>query len=150
MKIRNNIRKSFRNGLGLDQIMATLLVVLPTIAFSVTMLLSYWSVMQADYKLKIIANLAADFANSREELRVFGDAETTAFATRASSMCPGARTIKFGDIKDGNAANEISITVKYTTPADAMYFSSKTISTNIQTYSYHDQNMSIVLTCPTI
>jgi len=149
MKIRSRVRKSFRNGLGLDQIMATLLVVLPTIAFSVTMLFGYWNVMQVDYKLKLIANLASDFANSREELEVFGDASTAAFITRASTLCPEEQTIQVTSLANNNAIGEISITVEYTTPADDLYFASKTLSTNIQTYSYHDQNMSIVLTCPT-
>ena len=149
MKTRNRVYKSFRNALGLDQIMATLLVVLPTIAFSVTMLISYWSIMQIDYKLKLIANLASDFANSREELRTFGDTSTARFVTQASSLCPGGNTIVFSNLIDANAPDEISITVEYTTPASNTYFASKKISTHIQTYSFHDQNMSILLTCPT-
>lgn len=146
MRIRN---RSWRKGFGLGQIMATLLVVMPTLAFSVMFLFAYWNVMQIDYKLKLIANMAADFANSRTELRIFGDAETIAFSTRASTLCPAGTALNFSPITDGNAKDEISITVEYTTPATDTYMASKKLSTNIQTYSYHEQNMSITLTCLT-
>ena len=148
MKIRNSARNSFRNALGLDQIMATLLVVLPTIAFSVTMLLSYWSVMQADYKLKLIANLASDFANSQENTIVVTDTDVVSFISKASTLCPSGGPIAFTSNDPGTEPGVISITVNYTTPSSNTYFADKAISTRIETYSFHDQNMSIVLTCP--
>ena len=143
MKIRK-AKTTWRNGLGLGQIMATLLVVLPTIAFSVTFLLSYWNVMQVDYKLKLIANKAADFYNSIEDT---SDINTTNFVKSISRLCPQGRTVV---ITSGTAPTkgEISIVVKYTTPATDTYLSNQNISTQMQTYSYHDQNLSVVLTCP--
>lgn len=145
-----SIKRNWRNGLGLGQIMAMLLVVLPTIAFSVTFLLAYWNVMQIDNRLKIIANLASDFVNYRDDLRTFDDNATTEFISRASSLCPGGQTIEFTSINDSAAKGEISITVVYVTPATDRYLADKTLSTNMQTYSYKDQNMSAVLTCPTL
>jgi len=153
MKIRKNSR-NWRNGLGLGQIMATLLVVLPTIAFSLTYLLSYWNVMQVDYKLKLIANMAADFANSRTDLRDFSNGggmdavDFAAFKVSASKLCPQGRTILFNNLSDAASANEISITVQYTTPTTDTYLGGTVLNTQIQTYSFHDQNMSVVLTCP--
>jgi len=149
MKIRHS-KKTWRNGLGLGQIMATLLVVLPTIAFSVTFLLSYWNVMQVDYKLKLIANMAADFANSSQDPQSDFSAlnGSSDFETSVSKLCPGARTITIDSPRSTSMIGEISIVVEYTTPATDTYLSNKKISTRIQTYSYHDQNMSVTLTCP--
>jgi len=149
MKIRNS-KKTWRNGLGLGQIMATLLVVLPTIAFSVTFLIAYWNVMQVDYKLKLIANMAADYANSSEDPQTsFSNFAGTSFEASASRLCPKGRTITLDSgVSDASSSGEISIIVEYTTPDSDTYLSGQTISTRIQTYSYHDQNMSVVLTCP--
>ena len=144
MKIRNS-KKTWRNGLGLGQIMATLLVVLPTMAFSVTFLIAYWNVMQVDYKLKLIANMAADFYNGQEDTTTVDD---TSLVTSVSRLCPQGRTIIMGTSTYTGAAGEISIIVEYTTPATDAYLSNKKISTRMQTYSYHDQNMSVTLTCP--
>ncbi|MDF1876850.1 hypothetical protein JHD47_03355 [Sulfurimonas sp. SAG-AH-194-L11] len=147
-------KKSFRNAFGLGQIMATLLVVLPTLAFSVTFMIEYWSIMQIDYKLKLIANMGSTFANSRTDLRNWSDgsggnaSDLNSFIASASSLCPGGKTLQFGPVSDGSMKGEIDITVQYTTP-EGTYLGTKTLSTNIKTYSYHDQNMSVVLTCPT-
>jgi len=147
MKIRHS-KKTWRNGLGLGQIMATLLVVLPTMAFSITFLIAYWNVMQVDYKLKLIANMAADFANGLEDTTNIDATELANLSTSVSRLCPQGRTIVFSTPTYNGTAGEISIVVEYTTPAADAYLSNKKISTRIQTYSYHDQNMSVVLTCP--
>lgn len=143
-------KKSWKNAMGLGQIMAMLLVVLPTIAFGVTFILAYWNVMQIDNRLKLIANLSSEFTNYREDLRDFSDEESDNFKTRASSLCPGGQAIEFTSINDGAAKGEISITVVYVTPSTDHYFTNQTISTNMQIYSYKDQNMSATLTCPTL
>ena len=147
MKIRNT-SKAWRNGLGLGQIMATLLVVLPTMAFSITFLISYWSVMQVDYKLKLIANMAADFSNSLEDTTNIDATELANFSTSVSRLCPLGRTIIMGTPTYTGNTGEITIIVEYTTPATDTYLSNKTITTRMQTYSYHDQNMTVTLTCP--
>lgn len=134
--------------MGFGQIMAMLLVVLPTIAFSVMFILAYWNVMQIDNRLKLIANLASDFANYREDLRDFTDEEGQRFITRASALCPGGKTIEI--TSSDTTKGEISVTVIYVTPATDTYLAGKTLTTNMQTYSYKDQNMSAILTCPTL
>ena len=147
MKIRKT-HKTWRNGLGLGQIMATLLVVLPTIAFSVTFLISYWNVMQIDYKLKLIANVAADFANSSTNPQSdFSNFNATSLSNMANKLCPPGTAINTSNITNGSAAGEISIKISYTTPVTDTYLSGTTINTNMQTYSFHDQNMSVTLTC---
>ena len=143
-------RRSWRNGIGLGQIVATLLVVLPTLAFSVTFMLAYWNVMQIDYKLKLIANMSADYANSKKDLSDFSGSDFTSYVSAVSKMCPGEKTVSFGTPTYTGDKGIISITVEYTTPASDPYLGGKKISTNIQTYSFHDQNMSVILTCPTL
>jgi len=144
-------RKNWRNAIGLGQIMATLLVVLPTIAFSVTFLISYWNVMQVDYKLKLIANLTADYVNAEEDLSsaIFTGSDFANYSATASSLCPNGSSLVVGTPSYTGPKGVVSITVQYTTPADDAYLKNKLISTKIQTYSYHDQNISVVITCPT-
>jgi hypothetical protein len=149
MKIRKS-KTTWRNGLGLGQIMATLLVVLPTIAFSVTFLLAYWNVMQVDYKLKLIANVAAEFANSSSDPQSdFTDLSSTSLFTMANKLCPKGTTIavKPNTLSDANSSDVISIVVEYVTPVSDAYLGGTVVSTNIQTYSYNDKNMSVTLEC---
>lgn len=143
-------RASWRNAMGLSQIMATLLVVLPTLAFSVTFLLSYWNVMQIDYKLKLIANMTADYSNNKKDLTVFEGESFTNFVSTVSKLCPKESTVIFEAPTYSGPKDIVSITVEYTTPQDDIYLANKLLSTNIQTYSYHEQNMSVVLRCPTL
>ena len=152
MKIRKT-KKTWSNGFGLGQIAAILLVVLPTMAFSVTFLISYWNVMQVDYSLKLISNMAADYANSSENPQSDFSAldGSSSFVTSVSKLCPKGRTIIVDNsVADADTAGEISIKVLYTTPSTDTYLADTNISTKIQTYSYHDQNMSVTLTCPNI
>lgn len=143
-------RLSFRNAIGLGQIMATLLVVLPTLAFSVTFMLSYWNVMQVDYKLKLIANMAADYANNQKDLTQFSGEGFTNFTDSISKLCPKEAEVVFDTPTYDGAKGIVSITVEYTTPESDNYLGGKLLSTNIQTYSYHDQNISVTLRCPTL
>ncbi|QOP42205.1 hypothetical protein [Sulfurimonas marina] len=142
-----NNKRLFRNGsLGLPQIMATLLVVLPTLAFIVVILLDYWSAMQADYKLKLIANLTSDFLISREDLRDFSDsADYDNYLTRVNSLCPNQTNITFPTPVNAANSGEIDVTVQYT--YTGTYLKNKTITTQMNTYSYVDQNGSVVITC---
>ncbi len=139
-------RIKWRSALGLGQIMATLLVVLPSIAFSVTFLLDYWRIMQIDYKLKLIANMSAEYVNSLEDTKVFVDLAN--FQERVKSLCPGGLTPIFENVSyDGNAG-EIFLTVTHTTSSDSTYLKNKVLTTDIHTYSYHDQNLTATIKCP--
>jgi len=143
-------KKKWRNG-DFGQIMALLLVVLPTLAFSITFIISYWSVMQADYKLKLVANLAADFVNEQTntaiDIKDFSGYAT--FKKVADSLCPSSSTLDLNSTTTNTNGDEgiISITVKYTTPNTLAYLKNKEIATKIETYSFHDQNLTAVLTC---
>jgi hypothetical protein len=126
-----------RKGFGLGQIMAMLLVVLPTIAFIVTFMLDYWSVMQADYKLKLIANQVSERADNMKDL--------SSFSMNGNVTCPNGTSLVFGNRKDSNKKGKIDIIITYT--HNGPYLKNKVLSTQMHTYSYHDQNMSIIGSC---
>ena len=136
---------TWRNALGLSQIMATLLVVLPTIAFIVTFIFEYWNVMQADYKLKLIANMSADFYNSQEDMTDINASDESVFFTRITTLCPNQTGITRA-LYSTTTTNDINITVKYTVNT-GIYLNGNVVGTNMLTYSYYDQNSSIVLIC---
>ncbi len=141
-------KQQWRKGMGLAQIMATLLVVLPTMAFIVTFLLDYWSVMQADYRLKLIANMGAEYANSREDTSNFNDSNTTTDlinAVNTSNLCPNGTSLSLSSFANNEPTDQISVVVNYV--HNGPYLKNKTASTNMRTYSYHDQNLSVILVC---
>ena len=140
-------RQGWRNALGLSQIMATLLIVLPTIAFIVTLILEYYTVMQADYKLKLIANLAADYVNSKEDTTDWSDLNTKFLdPINAKQLCPNGATLGVKAVTNDQPKGQINITVEYNY-TNAVYITDKVLSTGMITYSYHDQNLSTTLEC---
>jgi len=140
-------RQGWRNALGLSQIMATLLVVLPTIAFIITFILEYYTVMQADYKLKLIANLAADYVNSKEDTTDWSDLNTKFLdPINAKRLCPNGTTLSVKSSTNDQPKGQINTTVEYNY-TNAVYITDKVLSTGMITYSYHDQNLSITLEC---
>ena len=129
--------------MGLGQITAVLLIVLPTLAFSVTLLTSYWKVMQADYKIKLVANVSADFYNGVVDS---SNINTTKLLNSAGKLCPNDTNLTISSSSNTNSSGMIDLTVQYTTP-DSAYFGKKMIQTTMHTYSYHDQNLSVTLVC---
>jgi len=137
-------KQGWRKGLALGQIMATLLVVLPTMAFIVTFIIDYWSLMQADYKLKLIANMSSVYYISKEDITDTSDV-TTALLTQASGLCPNTTTLTQASAVDNASAGTVEVIVRYV--YNGTYLTNKTLSTNMITYSYNDQNRTVVLTC---
>ena len=138
-------RQGWRNGLGLSQIMATMLVVLPTIAFIITIIFEYWSVMQADYRLKLIANLTADYVNSKEDTTEWSDLAVTLIdPVNNKKLCPANKSLVVIAAANDQPKGQIDITIQY--DHVGTYFSN-TLSTGMITYSYHDQNLSTTLKC---
>jgi len=135
---------SWRKGLGLSQIMATLLVVLPTMAFIVTFIVDYWSLMQADYKLKLIANMSSVYYISKVDITDTSDI-STALLTQASGLCPNSTTLSQTSAISNASSGTVEVIVRYV--YNGTYLTNKVMSTNMITYSYNDQNRTIVLTC---
>ena len=136
-------RQSFRNGFGMGQIMAMLLVVLPTLAFIITLMIDYWSVMQEDYKLKLIANQTSMILDSEEDLRA-ADLNAT-LNNEINNLCPKGTTLSFSTPQNAPTKGQVSVNIEYV--HNGPYFKNKTLTTQMQTYSYHDQNISITGTC---
>ncbi len=140
-------RKS-RKGFGLGQIMATLLVVLPTLAFLITFMIDYWSVMQNDNRLKLIANLASTEFDGLEDLSTKGLSEYTStqdwsiLKSKLDQLCPSGNIV----LKPREDAQKGIVNIVVSYDHNGRYFK-KTISTNMSTYSYHDQNATIKLVC---
>jgi|LGOV01.1.fsa_nt_gb hypothetical protein len=141
--------KYLRKAFGLAQIMATLLVVLPTLAFIITFMLDYWAVMQADSRLKLITNLSSTALDSLEDLSDVGitaygaTSDWTDLSTKLNQLCPAGKTISIGAREDA-PNNMVVVSASYNHVG--RYFN-KTISTSMSTYSYHDQNATINLVC---
>jgi hypothetical protein len=131
----SRLRKAF----GLAQIMATLLVVLPTLAFLITFMFDYWAVMQADNRLKLIANMASTELDSMEDLSNLSGHDWTVL----DKLCPRSTSIVYKDRDDTNASI-VNVIVSY--KHSGRYFDN-IISTSMSTYSYHEQNATINLVC---
>lgn len=138
-------KPTWRNGFGLTQIMALLLIVLPTMAFIVTFLLDYWALMRVDNNLKLIANMATSRLNSVTDLSA--DLNDSLLEDKLSSFCPNGKKVNFTGSRKGNGAGKdyIELSVNYT--YNGTYLKNKNLVTRMTTYSYHDQNATIELSC---
>ncbi|MBA3026447.1 MAG: hypothetical protein FP820_08560 [Sulfurimonas sp.] len=141
--MKNN--RTFRGGFGLAQIMALLLVVLPTVAFIVTLLIDYWAVMRIDNNLKLMTNLATSKMNNITDLSV--SPSDAALETLLSSFCPNNKTVSLGGSRIGDGSAEGIITVNASYTHNGTYLKNKTMTSTMVTYSYHDQNATINLVC---
>jgi hypothetical protein len=143
-------RTTWRNGFGLAQIMALLLVVLPTMAFIVTFLLDYWALMRIDNNLKLIANMATSRLNGMSDLSVDVNAslpENQLLQDTLSSFCPNGKGVGFAGSRKGDGAGKGYIEVSVSYDYNGTYLKDKNLVTKMTTYSYHDQNATIELSC---
>ena len=144
---KKSLRSSWRKGdMGLGQIAAVLLIVLPMLAFSVTFLIAYWNVMQIDYKLKLVANMSADYANGIKDTTNIDPVSLNKFLSNAGKLCPNNTSLIVTKSGNGATSGVIDLYVEYTTP-NTRYFGNKKMTTAMHTYSYNDQNLSVTLTC---
>lgn len=138
-------RRGWRKGFGLAQIMALLLVVLPVMAFIVTFLIDYWAVMRIDNNMKLVTNMATAKMNNLTNLSIAP--VDAGLESVLSSYCPKNTSISLASsrVGDGNSSGVISVSASYT--YNGTYLKNKTITANMVTYSYYDQNASIQLVC---
>lgn len=138
-------RSGWRKGFGLAQIMALLLVVLPTMAFIVTFIIDYWAVMRIDNNMKLITHMATAKMNNQTDLSTAP--VDAGLESVLSSYCPKSTTISLASsrVGDGNSSGIISVSASYT--YNGTYLKNKTITANMLTYSYYDQNATINLVC---
>jgi len=139
------IKRSWRGGIALAEIMALLLLVLPTMAFIVTFLIDYWAVMRIDNNLKLITNMATSKLNSKTDLAA--DPDDALLEEKLSSFCPNGKEISFAGSRVGNGAGAGYIEVSVSCTYDGTYLKDKKLVAKMTTYSYHDQNATIELKC---
>lgn len=139
------IKAKWRGGFGFAQIMALLLVVLPTVVFIITLLLEYWAVMRIDNNLKLMTHLATSKLNNVTDLSL--DVEDAQLQSALSRYCPKETSVSLAGsrVADGAGADFISVSASYTYSGN--YLKNKTITAKMETYSYHDQNGTIELVC---
>ncbi len=142
-------KPQWRRGFGFAQIMAMILVVIPTSLFIITLLFDYWAAMQIDNRLKLMSHRAITAINNSENL----SSTTTLLAsmtvdeqTLIGSMCPSSMpNVTFtreGDMPFGQT--RIETLVKYD---KFNHLGTKELSSIITSYSYRDQNGSFKLEC---
>ncbi len=132
----------FRNGIGLDMILAFLLLVLPTLAFIILLITEYWSIMRIDNNLKLIANMVSQKAQQLQNAQNWQE-EYTSILNTASTYCPKGSNLVTKNLGNNNKG-EVTILVTYR--FDGKFFD-KTLSAKIDTLSYHDQNLTATLAC---
>lgn len=138
-------KRNWRNGFGLAQIMALLLVVLPTMAFIVTFLIDYWALMRVDNNLKLIANMATSRLNSVSDLSA--DVDDDLLEEKLSSFCPKDKKVGFAQSRKGDGSGKGYIEVSVSCTYNGTYLKDKNLVAKMTTYSYHDQNATIELSC---
>lgn len=138
-----------RKGFGLAQIMAMLLVVLPTFAFLMMFMLEYWSVMQIDNRLKLITNLTSTSLDGVEDLSDDGlgvyatSQEWSTLNQKLNTLCPQGTNIAYlGRVDESKGM----VTVNLSYAFKGRYLDN-VLQSSMSTYSYHDQNATINLEC---
>ena len=141
-----------RKGLAIAEIMALLLLVLPTMAFIMTFLIEYWSVMRIDNNLKLMTNLATSKLNGLEDLSSISAIDSsdgvTALKTQLATYCPQGSILPLLSftLTDGPGKGQIEVIAQFT--HDGNYLKNKQLSSSMTTYSYHDQNATMTIVCP--
>jgi hypothetical protein len=142
-------RPKWRRGFGFAQIMAMILVVIPTSLFIITLLFDYWAAMQIDNRLKLMSHRAIMAINNSEDLSSTNTllaSMTSDEQTLISSMCPSSMpNVTF--TREGNMPSgqtKIQTLVKYD---KFNRLGTKELSSIITSYSYRDQNGSFKLEC---
>lgn len=139
-----NIKPRWRKGFGLAQIMAMIIVVIPTFAFIITILFDYWTVMQLDNRLKLMSHRTITIIDNNETLGIFSlpEAEKTVIASLCPSSMPTLTFVRIGDMPAGQT--KIESTLAYD---KFNHLEAKRVSSIITSYSYRDQNGSFKQEC---
>jgi len=144
------MKTKMRKGLAIAEIMALLLLVLPTMAFIMMFLIEYWAVMRVDNNLKLMTHLTTSKLNGLTDLSSIaaiiaddtkGISELTA---QLDKYCPNG-SVESYTRTPGPGSNQIEIIAEYT--YNGNYLTNKKLSSRMVTYSYNDQNATITIVC---
>jgi len=135
----------WRSGFGFAQIIAMLLVVIPTLAFIVILLTDYWGVMRVDNNLILISNIMSRALDNEQNITdVASSSMYKAALKNAASICPNHTSIQLVSQSPNPSPGTIDVTVSY--GYKSRYFN-KNLQAHMITYSYQDQNRSIKYIC---
>ncbi len=137
--------RAWRSGFGFAQIIAMLLVVIPTLAFIVILLTDYWGVMRVDNNLILISNIMSRALDNEQNItNIKGSSMYKSAFKNAASLCPNHTSIQLVSQKPNPSPNTIDVTVSY--GYKSRYFN-KNLQAHMITYSYQDQNSSVKYIC---
>lgn len=143
------IKRGWRGATGMAEIIAIILVLLPVVAFFLTLMLDYWTLMRIDNQLKLIAYQISGKLDSSEDLST-ADAFTTAVGSddlsQIASLCPAAKptlnVTRTEDMPYGQTL--VTAQVVYD---QLNHMDDRTMQTTIRSFSYRDQNGSFLIEC---
>lgn len=141
----------WRKGFGFAQIMAMIIVVIPTTLFIITLLFDYWTAMQLDNRLKLMSNRGIMAINNASDLSSANVLKISMVASGdwaiIESLCPTSKPVLgltyIGTMPITNET-EVTTAVRYET---FNHLAARTLSSKITSYSYNDQNGSFKLEC---
>lgn len=144
-----NSKRGWRKGFGFAQIMAMIVVVIPTSIYMITILFDYWTAMQLDNHLKLMSHRAISAMNNASDLSSMASLETSMKTTGnwdvINGLCPKDMTLSLisrTDMPKGQTQVVMAVTYDKFNHLDVQELSSKIIS-----YSYNDQNGSFKMEC---
>ncbi len=139
-------KRHWRRGFGLAQIMALIIVVIPTTAFMITLLFDYWTAMQLDNRLKLMSHRAIMAINNAETLGAsftLSESEEGVLSGLCPSSMPNLELTYLGEM-EAPGQTRVAATVTY----DRFnHLEAKELASTITSYSYNDQNGSYLLEC---
>lgn len=141
----------WRKGFGFAQIMAMIIVVIPTTLFIITLLFDYWAAMQLDNRLKLMSNRGIMAVNNAVNLSSANVLKDSMIAsgdwTIIQSLCPSSNPVLvltyIGTMPIANET-EVTTALRYD---KFNHLAARTLSSKITSYSYNDQNGSFKLEC---
>lgn len=132
--------------MAITEIMAMLVVVIPTTIFIITLLFDYWTLMRVDNQLKLIAHRSVTAINNAVDASTAGSALSSSEKTIIEDLCPPAfPVLAVSRVKDMPSGQiEINATITY---SGLNHMDDTTLSTVIASYSYQEQNGSFAIEC---
>lgn len=144
-----NNKPGWRRGFGFAQIMAMIVVVIPTSIYMITILFDYWAAMQLDNRLKLMSHRAITAMNNAPDLSSMSALKTSMTSTgdwnMINDLCPKDMTLSVISRTDmPKGQTQVIMAVTYD---KFNHLETKELTSSIVSYSYNDQNGSFKLEC---
>lgn len=144
-----NNKPGWRRGFGFAQIMAMIVVVIPTSIYMITILFDYWAAMQLDNRLKLMSHRTITAMNNATDLSTASALKISMTSTgdwdMIEGLCPKDMTLSVISRTDmPKGQTQVIMAVTYD---KFNHLETKELTSNIVSYSYNDQNGSFKLEC---